>query len=242
MNWINPKWPAPDWVQAAVTTRQGGVSLGNYSSLNLGDHVGDDPHAVATNRALLAAALNLPSDPLWLQQVHGCDTVYAGQAEAGCIADAVVAKEPGLVCAVLTADCLPVLLCDKQRKRVGAIHGGWRGLLNGVLESALTALDTPNADVLAWLGPAIGPKTFEVGTEVREAFLQQNSQLSPAFSPSPQGRWMADLYAIARYKLAAQGVKFIGGGELCTASDPERFFSYRRDGITGRMASLIWCV
>ncbi|KOR28171.1 hypothetical protein TI05_17440, partial [Achromatium sp. WMS3] len=185
MNLIIPKWPAPNWVHAAVTTRDGGVSCAPYTSLNLGLHVGDDPQAVAINRARLVTALNLPKEPLWLQQVHGCDTVYAEDSKDGCTADAIVATEPGSVCAVLTADCLPILLCDQKNKRVGAVHGGWRGLLNGILESAITALDTPAIDILAWLGPAIGPNAFEVGSEVRNAFLQQSPELSAAFAPSP---------------------------------------------------------
>ncbi|KOR29970.1 hypothetical protein TI03_00875, partial [Achromatium sp. WMS1] len=225
-----------------TTTRYGGVSVGSFSSLNLGDHVGDDPDAVAINRARLTRALKLPGEVLWLQQVHGCDAVYVGQAEFGCTADAAIALEPGLVCAVLTADCLPVLLYDQKQQHVGAVHAGWRGLLNGVLTNALIKLQSSPKDVLAWLGPAIGPKAFEVGTEVRTAFLQRYPQIASAFLPSPQGHWLADLYAIAHHQLTIQGVEFIGGGQWCTASDPEQFFSYRRDGITGRMASLIWMI
>lgn len=240
LEWLTPDWPAPSWVHAAVTTRSGGVSRGPYASLNLGDHVGDDPGAVAMNRERLAVTLALPAAPLWLRQVHGCDVVRADRDRARCTADATVAFESGTVCAVLTADCLPLLLCDRAGGRIAAVHAGWRGLLEGIIEVTLNALGVPGERVLAWLGPAIGPTAFEVGGEVRSAFLARDPGAAQAFRPSPNGRWWADLYSLARRRLTAQGVDFIGGGEYCTVTDSARFFSYRRDGVTGRMASLIW--
>ncbi|MGE0081259.1 MAG: peptidoglycan editing factor PgeF [Thiohalomonadaceae bacterium] len=240
MECIFPDWPAPPQVRAAVTTRVGGVSVGPYASLNLGDHVGDDPAAVAENRARLVQALGLPSEPRWLKQVHGTCALDAAAAVGGCEADAGFAALPGVVCAVLTADCLPVLFCDRAGTRVAAAHAGWRGLAAGVLERTVDALGAAPADVLAWLGPAIGPQAFEVGEEVRTAFLSQDRGAGTAFRPHGEGRWLADLYALARRRLSRHGVDAVYGGGLCTFSDPARFFSYRRDGVTGRMASLIW--
>ncbi len=238
MEFIFPDWPAPANVRAAVTTRAGGVSVGPYASLNLGDHVGDEPAAVAENRARLVRALALPGEPGWLKQVHG--TCARDAALAGGEADAGFATGPGVVCVVLTADCLPVLFCDRHGTRVAAAHAGWRGLAAGVLERTVEALDTSPGDVLAWLGPAIGPDAFEVGEEVRAEFLRHDARAAEAFRPSPQGRWLADLYALARLRLQRQGVTAIHGGGLCTYRDVERFYSYRRDGVTGRVASLIW--
>jgi hypothetical protein len=233
---LRPDWPVPGRVHAWITTRRGGVSAGRYASLNLGDHVGDDPAAVARNRTLLAAELGLPAAPLWLRQVHGCGVALAEDGARGCEADATVARGPGRVCAVLTADCLPLLLCDRRGHRVAAVHAGWRGLCDGVIEAALDALGVPGPELLCWLGPAIGPGAFEVGDEVRAAFLARDSGANAAFRPSPQGRWLADLYTLARRRLAARGVGYVGGGCYCTFSDA----SYRRDADTGRMASLIW--
>lgn len=235
MDLILPTWPAPRNVRACTTTRDGGVSLAPYASLNLGDHVGDDPAAVSENRARLRRALELPAEPLWLTQVHGI-AVAAGQG--GC-ADASVAFGPGTVCTVMTADCLPLLLCDRAGTVVAAVHAGWRGLLAGVIEAAVSRLHVPGAELLAWLGPAIGPLAFEVGEEVRAAFVAEDAAAAAAFQPAPGGRWLADIYALARLRLARCGVTAVYGGELCTFSDP-RFYSYRRDGVTGRMASLIW--
>lgn len=240
MKGISPQWPAPPWVRAWISTRAGGVSQGPYASLNLAEHVGDDPATVRANRAILAEQLDLPGQPLWLTQVHGCGVALAGTDPAGCAADAGLARRPGQVCAVLTADCLPVLLCDRAGSRVAAVHAGWRGLAGGVLEAALDALDRPGPELLAYLGPAIGPEQFEVGDEVRAAFLAGDGAAADAFRPSTTGRWLADLYALARLRLAARGVGFIGGGDCCTLTDRDQFFSYRRDGVTGRMASLIW--
>jgi YfiH family protein len=227
-------------VHACCTTRGGGVSTGVYGSLNLGDHVGDAPGRVARNRALLRAALALPAEPLWLNQVHGCAVVQTGGLVTGPAADAAIACRPGSVCAVLTADCLPLLICDRDGQHMAAVHAGWRGLAAGVIEATLSALDAPCGDLLVWLGPAIGPAAFAVGSEVRAAFLGADPGVASAFQAGPDGKWFADLFALARHRLARAGVTQVYGGTDCTYSDPERFFSYRRDGITGRMASLIW--
>lgn len=238
--WLHPDWPAPRRVGAQVTTRSGGVSTGPYASLNLGDHVGDDPEAVRENRRRLGQALGLARPPAWLEQVHGIRAVDAEEVEPGCRADAVVAHEAGAVCAVLTADCLPVLLCEVDGACVAAAHAGWRGLAAGVLESAVAATAASPARLLAWLGPAIGPRAYEVGGEVREAFVDASSEAAAAFEPTGDGRWLADLYRLARQRLAAVGVERIYGGDRCTYREHASFFSYRRDGTTGRMASLVW--
>ena len=240
MVWIEPDWPAPASVRAICTTRAGGVSSGPYAGLNLADHVGDDPACVARNRAMLAERLVLPAEPLWLRQVHGCAVASSGLDGTGCEADASMALGPGRVCVVLTADCLPLLLCDRAGTRVAAVHAGWRGLVAGVIEATLERMQVAHEDLLVWLGPAIGPGVFEVGPEVRSAFLALDPGADQAFRPSPAGRWLADIYLLARRRLAAQGVTEVWGGEHCTVTDAERFFSYRRDGATGRMASLIW--
>ncbi len=235
---LYPDWPASPRIRAVMTTRYGGVSQGVYSSLNLGDHVADDPEHVLRNRQRLRDAAGLPAEPVWLKQVHGCDVVEAGQA--GCEADAVYTGRSGVVCAVLTADCLPLLLSDRSGQAVCAVHAGWRGLAAGVIERALSRFQAPAESLLAWLGPAIGPAAFEVGDEVRQAFLDIDQGDEVAFQPSNPGFWRADLYRLARLRLNRAGVGFIGGGDYCTVTDRERFFSYRRDGVTGRMASLIW--
>jgi polyphenol oxidase len=235
---LYPDWPVFPRTHAVMTTRSGGVSQGVYASLNLGDHVADNPEHVATNRQRLRDAAGLPTDPIWLKQVHGCEVVEAGQA--GCEADAVYTDRPGVVCAVLTADCLPLLLCDRSGQAVCAVHAGWRGLAAGVIERAVSRFQVPAESLLAWLGPAIGPTAFEVGDEVRGVFLDVAPGDEGAFQPSKPGHWRADLYRLARFRLNRAGVGFIGGGDYCTVTDRERFFSYRRDGVTGRMASLIW--
>lgn len=236
--WIVPDWPAPAQVHALVTTRHGGVSTGPYASLNLGGHVGDAADSVERNRSILRSAL--PSEPVWLQQVHSVAVAEADGAEGIPEADASVARRAGTVCAVLTADCLPLLLCDRQATVVGAAHAGWRGLAGGVIEAAVAAMAVPAADLLAWLGPAIGPQSFEVGGEVREVFLAHDVAAVAAFAPHGAGKWLADLYALARLRLVALGVEQVYGGGLCTYRDSERFYSYRRDGVTGRIASLVW--
>jgi len=236
IDWITPDWPVPPGVRVASTFRSGGVSAGPFASLNLGDHVGDEPERVAENRRRLRTALDLPSEPVWLNQVHGSEVVIAESPRTR-TADAAWTAARGVVCAVMTADCLPILLCDRQGTRVAAVHAGWRGLAGGVVEAAVAALDT--RDLLAWLGPAIGPEAFEVGDDVRQAFIERLGDCDEAFFPA-NGKWQADLYALARLVLNRTGVTAVYGGGFCTYSDPTRFFSYRRDGQTGRMASLIW--
>ena len=235
---IRPQWPAPPSVMACTTTRTGGVSQGPWAGLNLGDHVDDDPRAVAENRARLSARLGLPAEPRWLRQVHGTQ-VCRPRRPLVC-ADACYEDRPGHVCAVMTADCLPVLFCNVDGTRVAAAHAGWRGLLAGVLEQTVAAFDDPPRHLMAWLGPAIGPRAFEVGDEVRADFVTDCAASAGHFRPHGAGHWMADLYGLARDRLAGVGVEQVGGGDFCTFSDPARFFSYRRDGVTGRMASLIW--
>ena len=235
---LRPDWPAPATVRAFTTTRSGGVSRGPWAGLNLGDHVEDDAAAVARNRAFLAAELELPAAPRWLRQVHGTQVCMPG-APQDC-ADACFADRPGRVCVVLTADCLPVLFCNAAGTRVAAAHAGWRGLLAGVLEQTAAAFDDPSDQVMAWLGPAIGPTAFEVGDEVRTAFVAVSAASADHFRPHGAGHWLADIYGLARQRLAMAGITQVRGGGLCTFSDQERFFSYRRDGVTGRMASLIW--
>jgi len=237
---IRPEWPAPASVRAAVSTRDGGVSAAPYDRLNLASHVGDREASVTENRRRLREALRLDAEPSWLEQRHGANVVHLGDAPNGPIADAAVAFEPGQVCAVLTADCLPVLLCDREGTRVGIAHAGWRGLAAGVVESALDALECPPEEIVAWLGPAIGPEAFEVGDEVRQRFIADDPAAGLAFERNDRGRWQADLFALARRRLSRAGVTSVHGGGASTHGDPLRFFSYRRDGVCGRMASLIW--
>ena len=252
-----PDWPAPRRVRAAVSTRSGGVSAPPWDGLNLGSHVGDDPAAVAANRRLLAEALGLARQPVWLEQVHGTHVLVLGGDPAtdpptdpptDSTADAALTRERGQVCGVMTADCLPVLLCDRAGTVVAAAHAGWRGLAAGVLRQTVTAMGVAPEDILAWLGPAIGPRRFEVGGEVRAAMLDNaidagQRRLIPAcFTPSPaaDGKLLADIYALARAELASLGVVSVYGGGLCTVTDTVRWYSYRRDGVTGRMAALVW--
>jgi hypothetical protein len=239
-SWLVPNWPAPPSVRACSTTRIGGVSEAPFDGLNLGEHVGDDPNSVRDNRRRLRTALGLPSEPLWLRQVHGSRVCDARNVALDTEADASVAFEPGRVCVVMTADCMPVLFCDRDGTRVGIAHAGWRGLASGVLEATVHALDCEPSSLLAWLGPAIGPESFEIGDEVRSAFVDHDSACAGAFVPSPRGRWLADLYALARLRLGMVGVRSVFGGGFCTFLDSARFYSYRRDTRTGRMASLIW--
>ncbi len=239
--WIVPDWPAPARVRALSTTRAGGVSAAPYASLNLGTHVGDDPACVAANRARVRSLL--PAEPCWLNQVHGTAVVDAATAAGVPAADAAVSRTPGAVCVVMTADCLPVLLCDRAGTVVGAAHAGWRGLHGGVIEACVAAMQVAPSEIMAWLGPAIGPQAFEVGDEVRAAFVAADPGADAAFRPAgAPGKWLADIYLLARRRLAALGVTAIHGGEGCTVAEPARFFSFRRDGATGRMASLIWLV
>ncbi len=239
MNWIKPDWQLPEGLHAAVTLRSGGVSQGLYASLNPASHVNDAADAVLNNRAMIKQMLALPAEPVWLQQLHGVDVVKADQVTDLPEADASFTDQSGVVCAVLTADCLPVLFCGDQGAVIGAAHAGWRGLQAGVIEQTIAAMNC--RDLQVWLGPAIGPAHFEVGDEVREAFVSQNANASVAFSATQAGKWLADIYQLARIRLANLGVEQVYGGGLCTVSDAQRFYSYRRDGAaTGRMASLIW--
>lgn len=233
-----PDWPAPKNVRALQTLRGGGGSPAPWAGLNLGDHVGDEPLRVAANRAALRTLL--PAEPLWLQQVHGTVAVDADFKVDSLQADAAFSRQAGHVCAVMTADCLPVLFCDRAGSVVAAAHAGWRGLLAGVLEQTIARMAVPSCELLAWLGPAIGPACFEVGDDVRTAFVEHDPSSAVAFAAHGPGKWLADIYGLGRLRLQRAGIHAISGGNLCTVSDPSRLFSFRRDGVTGRMASLIW--
>lgn len=240
---ILPEWPAPAGVRAAFTLRAGGVSRPPFDTCNIAAHVGDDAQAVGENRARLRASLAFPAEPAWLEQVHGQRVVDLDrQTASGSLgpADAAVTRTAGRVCAIQVADCMPVLFTATDGSAVGAAHAGWRGLAGGVLEATLQAMKLPPAKVLAWLGPAIGQAHFEVGDEVRAAFLAVDAGAAVAFAPNERGRWQCDLYALARRRLTSLGLHAIHGGGWCTYAEPERFFSYRRDGRCGRMAALIW--
>ncbi|HET9445527.1 MAG TPA: peptidoglycan editing factor PgeF [Steroidobacteraceae bacterium] len=237
---IEADWPAPPNVRAVATTRAGGVSVGEFASLNLGSHVGDDAQAVSENRLRLRTALELPRDPAWLNQVHGNVVVEAAAHDAPPTADASFSRSPGQACVVLTADCLPVLLCDRDGTRVAAAHAGWRGLVGGVVETALRAMAVPSSRVIAWLGPAIEKDMFEVGPEVREQFVERSADNARSFVQNARGRWQADLYDLARRELARLGVAQVFGGGFRCYADRDRFYSFRRDGKTGRMATLVW--
>lgn len=232
-----PDWPAPANVKALQTTRQGGISQGVYASLNLGDHVRDHPQHVAHNRQLLSDYL--PSEPVWLNQVHGVRVIDAAVASCVESADASFTTRKQVVCVTMTADCLPVLLCDQAGTAVAAIHAGWRSLCDGVIEATINAMPAAGNQLMAWLGPAIGPEAFEVGVEVKAQFIAQDAHAESAFKPHGE-KWLGDLYTIARERLQASGITQIYGGNHCTFSEPETFFSFRRDGDTGRMASMIW--
>ncbi|POF87640.1 peptidoglycan editing factor PgeF [Pseudomonas putida] len=234
---LRPDWPAPATVRACVTTRAGGASLPPYDSFNLGDHVGDDPAAVSENRRRLSEQFDI--HPAWLKQVHGVVVADADPAQV-IEADASWTDQAHIACTVMTADCLPVLFCDRAGTRVAAAHAGWRGLAGGVLEATLERLAVPADQVLVWLGPAIGPSAFEVGEEVRDAFTAEHPQAAAAFVPGERpGKLLADIYQLARIRLAARGITAVYGGGLCTVSDP-RFYSYRRTPQGGRFASLVW--
>ena len=242
---IRPDWPAPRGVRAAFTLRSHGVSRPPCDTFNVAAHVGDEPLAVAENRVRLRATLELPAEPAWLAQVHGHRVVDLDtQTSLGSLgpADAAVTRAPGRVCVIQVADCMPVLFAAADGSVVGAAHAGWRGLAGGVLEATVRALNTPPAQLLAWMGPAIGQAHFEVGAEVRAAFLAVDAGAAAAFAANERGRWQCDLYALARRRLAALGVSSVHGGGWCTHADGGRFFSYRRDGRCGRMAALIWRV
>lgn len=237
-DWIVPDWPAPANVKALITTRNGGVSQGPFTSFNLGLRTRDDPAAVVANRAYLRRLL--PQEPKWLAQVHGATVIEADGIESPPEADASVARRPGTVCAVMIADCVPVLFTDRRGTLVAAAHVGWRGLVSGVLENTVRTMNVASAELLAYMGPGIGPNAFEVGPDVRDAFLARDAGAATAFVPCRPGKWLADLYALAHQALGRAGVTQVYGGGFCTVSDDRRFFSYRRDQATGRMAALIW--
>lgn len=240
-DWIVPDWPAPPNIRALITTRNGGAGSGAFASFNLGLQSGDAPQAVAENRARLRRLL--PQEPKWLRQIHGTSVVCVDAVTAPPAADAGIARQPGTVCAIMIADCLPVLLADRAGTQVAAAHAGWRGLAGGVIGNTVNCMREAGADageLIAYLGPAIGPAAFEVGADVYHAFVSANPEAAQAFRSHRPQKWLADLFMLARQALNRAGVKAIYGGGVCTFSDPARFFSYRRDKTTGRMAALIW--
>jgi len=237
-HWLTPDWPVPANIRAATTLRTGGVSYGAYASLNPAMHVGDDVDLVKKNRQLIKELLDLPGEPVWLEQIHSNRAVPAVKTESLQQADASYTAEAGVVCAVMTADCLPLLVCAADGSQVAAIHAGWRGLLAGVVANTLSAMQ--DNELLVWLGPAIGPDCFEVGVEVRDAFVQKSAAFMTAFKQQSNGKWLADIYQLARIELAMLGIDKVYGGGFCTVTEQERFYSYRRDKQTGRMATLIW--
>lgn len=237
-HWLTPDWPAPANIHAATTLRTGGVSHGAYASLNPATHVGDDADLVKQNRRIIKEMLNLPCDPFWLEQVHSNCAVPAVTGGPLQQADASYTSESGVVCAVMTADCLPLLVCTSDGSQVAAIHAGWKGLLAGVIGNTLAVMH--NSDALVWLGPAIGPDSFEVGAEVRDAFLEKSAAFTTAFKQQGNGKWLADIYQLARIDLAMLGIDKVYGGGFCTVTEHERFYSFRRDKQTGRMVTLIW--
>jgi polyphenol oxidase len=250
---ITPDWAAPPNVRAVMTTRRGGVSVAPWDSLNLGVHVGDSQVSVLQNRRRVREEACLPSEPVWLEQVHGTSVVVLDESHAVAAvsgqrprADAAVTSREGVVCSIQVADCMPVLFAARDGSVVGAAHAGWRGLAGGVLEAAVQAMKAPATDLVAWLGPAIGPANFEVGEDVVDAFTRvaaaaDRAATQAAFTRAgPAGKWLADLYALARLRLAAFGVTQVKGGGRCTVAEKDEFFSFRRDGQTGRMAALIW--
>ncbi|MBT8084896.1 MAG: peptidoglycan editing factor PgeF [Woeseia sp.] len=238
-DWLAADWTAPPTVRAGTTFRRGGVSQGPYATLNLGGHVGDDAVAVAENRQRLVTACYLPGEPQWLEQTHSASIIRLPHDEPMPCADAAVTERAGTVCAVLTADCLPVVFAHHAGGAVGVAHAGWRGLSAGILEATALALGKP-ADLVAWLGPAISRAAYEVGDEVRQAFVAHEPAAADCFAKNSAGRWQADLYALARQRLAAIGLNEVYGGGRCTFSEDEHFFSYRRDGQCGRMATFVW--
>ncbi len=240
IQWIQPDWPAPASVHAYTTTRRGGFSLPPYAGLNLAGHVGDPLENVGANRQWLVGNLSLPSEPCWLEQHHGSRVIDPADPSANPHADGACTSSKGVVCAVLTADCLPLLLCDRAGARVAALHCGWRGLSQGIIQSGLDQIQRPPEQILAWLGPAISAQVYEVGEEVYRAFAACDPSLTAAFTPTRLGHWLLDLYGIARRILKDRGVEMIYGGHYCTYREPALFFSHRRDGTTGRMATLIW--
>ncbi|AWF79875.1 peptidoglycan editing factor PgeF [Microbulbifer sp. A4B17] len=247
-HYLIPNWPAPARVRAATTLRTGGHSAGGFSSFNLAAHVGDQEEAVAANRLQLREELKLPSEPQWMEQIHSDKVIEGSNDDLVRTADACFSCNNDVVCAVLTADCLPVLLCDNTGTRVAAVHAGWRGLAGGVLRNTVEAMACETTEMMAWLGPAIGAEAFETGIDVLEMFFENSMSgghtgaIASCFRPHVKKPlyFLADIYALARAELAEMGVTQVYGGDFCTVSEPERFFSYRREKVTGRMASLIW--
>lgn len=237
-NLIFPDWPAPANIIGATTLRTGGVSLGPYDSLNIAMHVGDDLGRVKQNRQIIKSSLDLPAEPVWLEQIHSDRVIKAVPNMPTQQADASYTDQCGVVCAVMTADCLPLLICAVDGSQVAAIHAGWRGLLAGVIGNTVSVFG--QRELMVWLGPAIGPDCFEIGSEVRDAFMKKSAESANAFKPGKCGKWLADIYQLARNELSDLGITRIYGGKLCTVTDPDRFFSYRRETTTGRMATLIW--
>lgn len=237
---IIPDWPAPKNIRAVSTTRRGGVSSPPWDSFNLGRHVGDLPSHVESNREKLAQLAQLPNEPFWLNQIHSTKVIEV-QTVSDILpeADASFSQQAKQVCVVMTADCLPVLFCDANGRQVAAAHAGWRGLCEGIIENTLATFECPMRDIHAWLGPAIGPKAFEVGSEVRSAFIQQQAEAASCFT-AYKDKYLADLAQLAALRLQRAGVRSVSYAQRCTVSEPDTFFSYRRDGETGRLASLIW--
>jgi len=239
--WLTPDWPAPKHVHAGTTLRNGGISQGDYAGFNLATHVGDDQQSVVVNRQSLAVQLNLSREPVWLEQVHSQVVVKAEDVQGQIPqADACYALQNQLPCVVLTADCLPLLVTDQGGSCIAAIHAGWRGLAEGIIKKTLASMPVDNKDLLVWLGPAIGPQAYEVGDDVRQAFIQQGKEAEQAFKQVDKAHWLMDIYQLARQQLKHLEVRQVFGGDYCTYTDEDRFYSYRRNKVTGRMASIIW--
>lgn len=237
---IYPDWPAPDCVKAVSTTRIGGFSLPPYDSFNLATHVEDDPFLVKKNRERLTQLASLPEQPRWLEQVHSNQVIKSTEWQTGKQADAIISTQPNHVCSIMTADCLPILLCNRRGTAVAAIHAGWRGLASGIIEQTVSLFPENPSDIIAWLGPAIGPEQFEVGQDVYNAFSSAYFDRDNAFIKTDADHYLANIFLLAKQQLNYLGITAISGGEKCTKSMPEQFFSYRRDNVTGRMATLIW--
>ncbi len=241
LEYITPDWPVSENIRCITTTRTGGYSLQEYSSLNIGGHVKDDQESVVKNRQLIKQDLQLPNEPVWLDQVHGSFVLSLGEnAPIDNTADAAYTNEASVVCAVLTADCLPVTFCDQSSEHIAVAHAGWRGLVNGVLENTLQTIPVENEKIMCWLGPAIGPKVFEVGEEVVDQFVAKDGMQKNAFVKQSNEKYLANIYQLAMNILTKHNVKNVYGGDRCTYSESDTFYSYRRDGETGRMATLIW--
>lgn len=240
INFIIPDWPAPKAIKALSTTRLGGVSSAPYDALNLATHVGDDPLAVSTNRRILTEQAHLPEPPRWLNQIHGTNVINSRDWQLDSDADASYSLDSNHVCTVMTADCLPVLICDKQASFVAAVHAGWRGLADGIIEKTISYYQANSSDLMIWLGPAIGPNHFEVGKDVYSIFTHQSQNAKSAFVQTDETHYLADIYQLARLRIQQIGIDAIYGGDSCTVTDPTHFYSYRRDHVCGRMASMIW--